>query len=124
MTITTKEFITWLKTQGLTDLYGGYIPKNKEQVIGVYARKDPDTVNGYNSTYGIKGFTLLIHWTKGLYETEEKAIELHDLLDRAKYSNATHNGWISCDGNPVDAGKDENGVCEWVLDVTVYVKNN
>lgn len=124
MTLTTQEFVAWLKTKGLTGLYAGYVPKDKTQVIGVYTRTNPVPVNGYNSTYNVKGFQLLFHWTKSLYDTETKAFIVYDLLDRAKFINDSHNGWIECEGNPVDIGKDENGICEWSLDVTVYVKNN
>ena len=124
MTFTTQEMITWLKSLGLTDLYAGYVPKDKSCVIGVYTRPNPVSVKGYRTTYNVKGFTLLIHWTKSLYDTEAKATELHGLLERAKFNNDSHNGWIECDGNPVDVGKDENGICEWTLDLTVYVKNN
>lgn len=124
MTITTQELVTWLKTKGLTGLYSGYVPKDKTQVIGVYTRTNPMPVNAYKATYNVKGFTLLFHWTKSLYDTETKAFQVYELLNRAKFSNTSHNGWIECDGNPVDVGKDENGVCEWTLDLTVYVKDN
>lgn len=124
MTLTTQELVNWLKTKGLTGLYAGYYPKDKARVFGVYTRTNPVSVNGYRPTYNVKGFTIIIHWTKSLYETEAKANELHELLDRAKFSNDSHNGWIECNGNPVDVGKDENGICEYSLDLTVYVKNN
>ena len=124
MTFTTQEMVDWLKTKKLTGLYAGYIPKDKTQVIGVYSRTNPVHVQGYTSSYNVKGFTILVHWNKSLYDTETKANAIHDLLDRANFSNTSHNGWIECEGNPVDVGKDENGICEWTLDMTVHVKNN
>ena len=122
--MTIEEFIAWLKTMSITGLYAGYIPKNSTKVIGVYARPNTSDARGYKPTYGIRGLTLLIHWTKGMYETEKAALSLHKKLNRAHFATTDHNGWIECSGYPVDVGKDENGVCEWSLDLTLYIKTN
>lgn len=122
--MTIEEFISWLKTQNITDVYAGYIPKGKTNVIGVYARPNSGKVQGYNPSYSIRGLTILIHGTKGLYETETKALSLYKMLSRATFSTTDHNGWIECKGYPVDIGKDENGVCEYSFDLTLYIKTN
>lgn len=122
--LTLQEFITWLKTLNMTGLYAGYYPKDKTQVIGVYNRsgeKQPEAY-GSGSSYKITSLTLLVHWTKGVYETEAKANALYDLLNRAKISTTAHEGWIECKRAPQDVGKDENGVCEYSLDINIYAK--
>lgn len=121
--ITIKEFIQWLESQGVTDLYGGYIPKGKTQVIGVYSRDAVAQPEAYGTpSYSIKGLTLLVHWTKALDVTEDKALSLYNMLDRAKFQTTAHTGWIECTRVPVDVGKDDNGVCEYTLDISVYAK--
>lgn len=121
--MTIKQFIRWLESQGITDLYGGYIPKGKTQVLGVYVRDGVAQPEAYgSSSYSIKPFTILIHWTKAIDATEDKAISLYRMLHRARFETNEYTGWIECPRNPVDVGKDDNGVCEFVLDVNCYVK--
>lgn len=121
--ITIQEFVRWLEAQGVENLYGGYIPKGKTQVIGVYSRDPVAQPESYGqSSYSIRGLTLLIHWTKALDATEEQALSLYSLLDRASFQTANHTGWIECTRVPVDVGKDENGICEYTLDISVYAK--
>ena len=38
--MTIKEFATWLESQGVNGVYEGYIPKDKDSVIGVYKRPE------------------------------------------------------------------------------------
>jgi len=121
--ITTQYFVSWLKSQGVSDIYAGYIPKDKERVIGVYRRPDVAEPEAYGqSSYSILGLTILLHWSKGYYETEEKANKLYALMDRATFTTETHSGWIKCVRAPQDVGKDEKGICEMTLDISVYAK--
>ncbi|MCR4670585.1 MAG: minor capsid protein [Saccharofermentans sp.] len=121
--MTIKEFIRWLESQGITDLYGGYIPKGKTQVLGVYSRDPAVQPESYGpSSYSVKNLTILVHWTKALDVTEDKAISLYNILKRANFTTTKHTGWIDCPRPPVDVDKDENGICEYTLDVTVYAK--
>lgn len=123
--MTIQEFVTWLKSQSVSGVYAGYIPKDKEQVIGVYKRPSVAQPQAYGkSSYSILGLTILIHWTKGLYETEAEANRLCSILNRAKFTTASHQGWIAITRGPEDVGKDEKGVCEMVIDISVYAKNN
>lgn len=121
--MTLQEFVTWLKAQGLTGIYAGYIPKDKDSVIGVYKRPDVAQPEAYGqSSYCILGLTILVHWTKDMYATETQANALYDLLDRAHFTTASHTGWIHVTRGPVDVGKDEKGICEMTLDISVYAK--
>ncbi|MBR5386449.1 MAG: hypothetical protein IK142_02595 [Clostridiales bacterium] len=121
--MTIKEFVTWLESQGVDGVYEGYIPKDKERVIGVYKRPDVAQPEAYGqSSYNILGLTILIHWTKGMEATETQANALNALLDRAPFSTTSHTGWIKVTRGPVDVGKDEKGICEWTIDISVYAK--
>lgn len=122
--MTLHEFVTWFKSQGATGVYAGYIPKDKEQVIGVYKRPSVGQPQAYGqSSYSILGLTILVHWTKGMYETETEANRLCDLLRRKNFTTASHTGWITITREPEDVGKDEKGICEMVIDISVYAKN-
>jgi hypothetical protein len=122
--MTIQEFVTWLKSQSVSGVYAGYIPKDKEQVIGVYKRPSVAQPQAYGqSSYSILGLTILIHWTKGMYETEAEANRLCDILRRANFTTANHTGWITITREPEDVGKDDKGICEMVIDISVYVKN-
>lgn len=121
--MTTKEFVTWLESQGVAQVYEGYIPKDKDRVIGIYKRSDVAQPEAYGqSSYDILGLTILIHWTKGMDATETQANALYALLDRASFSTTSHTGWIQVARGPVDVGKDEKGICEWTIDISVYAK--
>jgi hypothetical protein len=55
--------------------------------------------------------------------TETQANALYALLDRASFSTTSHTGWIQVARGPVDVGKDEKGICEWTIDISVYAKH-
>ena len=96
----------------------GFINKNKEQTIGIYERQSTP-VNCYGkSSYSIKRFTILVHWSKSQIACEAMANKLAEKLNRHKFTN----GWIELDSPPIDVGRDENEIFERTLNITIYNK--
>ena len=68
---------------------------------------------------------VLIHWTDNPTTAESAANEILDkLTDVHGYTAGGHTvGFLSC-SEAHNAGRDERGICEYVIDVTVYYERS
>ena len=72
-----------------------------------------------------KHISVLIHWTDNPTTAESAANEILDkLTDVHGYVAGGHTvGFLSC-SEAHNAGRDERGICEYVIDVTVYYERS
>lgn len=119
----------WLKGLGLADYYyTGKMDGKKEKSMGVYQRETygagKTPLGGEeNRGYGIKGASLLVHWTKYSRETEAAALsvfkKIRDARDMA--IGGRHVYYIRMETpEPVDVGTDDNGIYERVIWITIF----
>lgn len=115
---------------GIEDVYAGCIDANKDKCIGVYASKNTYpkkiSIGGKPFTKTLeKHISVLIHWTDNPTTAESAANEILDkLTDVHGYTAGGHTvGFLSC-SEAHNAGRDERGICEYVIDVTVYYERS
>lgn len=124
----------WLKTlnKGFENYYIGFLDKKKEKSLGVYNlkqnRKQIIALGGLkNTSYNTKQVSLLIHWNKAVGETEEKAFELYEAIMNSKPEKINDHSVLfigMLTNEPIDVGKDDNGICEFVIEFEIYFKRN
>ena len=109
-------------------VYMGDLPDKEEKSIGVYNSKHQQayhTALGGVSGYGQKYVTFLVHWNKSLRETEKAATTLFDRLCEVRSSQINNQETIKFI-QPMydlqDIGKDDNGICEMVIEAAVIYK--
>lgn len=120
----------WLKALNnkADSYYIGKLDNKEEKSIGVYQTKNVGApriaVGGLsNTSYQIKGITILIHWNMNARETEEFSFKLYEEL--LKLQSVVINGhpikYIKMlTSEPVDVATDDNGVYERVIDLELY----
>lgn len=113
-----------------TDIGGGIalgaIDGNLEQYIGVYPGKPPDKqrvcLGGPDQTLTAELYaTILIHWGKSMAAALAKAQQVWQLF----YSSGgcTMDGAtvyaVEPGGGPVPVGRDDRGICEFVINLKI-----
>lgn len=104
-------------------VYMGTLPDKHEESIGVYNSKHQHAyttcIGGAAlASYGIKYVTLLIHWNKSPADSENAAQALFDALREAREETINNETikFIQLLYEPQDIGKDDFGICEWVIE--------
>ncbi len=110
-------------------VYMGDLPEKDEKSIGVYNSKHQQvyhTALGGASGYGQKYVTFLIHWNKSLRETEKAATALFDRLCKVRGSKINQETiqFIQPLYDLQDIGKDDNGICEMVIEAGKRERNH
>lgn len=115
---------------GIENVYAGTIDGNLDKCIGVYNAKTSKPqricIGGKPCTKTLeKHISVLIHWTDDPTTAEITANEILDkLTDVHGYVAGGHTvGFLSC-SEAHNAGRDERGICEYVIDVTVYYERS
>lgn len=128
--ITIKNVMEWLKTKDATlngVLFNSSIDANKDQCVGVYARRNgplqPEAI-GKESHWGVKPMTLLVHWSRNADTCETKALDIWLMLRDATTTEQIGNKacWISARSAPVAIGRDDRLVFEQVVDFDIYYR--
>lgn len=119
-----RDYVESLK---LADqVYMGNLPDKLEKSIGVYNSKHQQeyktALGGPKlASYGTKYVTLLIHWNESPRESEKAAVAAFEAIETAR--NVTVNEelikFIQPLYEPQDVGKDDAGICEWVIEMAV-----
>lgn len=114
----------------LNDVYAGYLDGNKDCAIGVYSSKQSTNkhicLGGKAQTKtNYKPISILIHWTDNPSSCEEKAEEISDLLsDVRDYSIDSKVIKLIQVKTPQNVGKDDKGICEYVIEATIIYERN
>lgn len=126
------DVLEWIKSLDIQfdNYYIGVLDSKKQKSLGVYNLKRATlpiiALGGLkNTSYNIKRISLLIHWNKASDESESKATELFEILMKAKLKkigiyDVNFIGMLT--NGPVDVGRDDNGICEYVIEFEIYYK--
>lgn len=117
----------FIKSLNLAEyVYMSTMPDKKEKSIGVYNSKHQQeyktAIGGPRmESYGTKYVTLLIHWNNSPRESEKVAMTAFEAVETVR--NVTVNNelikFIQPLYEPQDIGKDDAGICEWVIEMAV-----
>lgn len=129
--MTLKDVLSWLKTfANFEHYYIGILDSKKNKSLGIYNLKDRNkpiiAIGGLdNTSYNVKKVSLLVHWSNAYDESEEEAIALYEAILRSKPQNIGEYdvcfvGMIV--NGPIDVGRDDKGICEFVIEFEIYYK--
>jgi hypothetical protein len=105
------------------DVYAGNIDASKEKSIGVYYR-DGQTfrkcVGGTESSYQTVSIRILIHWTNNPTEAEKQSYTIARLIENLSESETAEHIIKFADIKAIRSiGKDEKGICEFIVDADI-----
>lgn len=126
--MTLADVCDFVESLAIADyVYMGDLPDKEEKSIGVYNSKHQQayhTALGGVSGYGRKYVTFLVHWNRSLRETEKAATTLFDRLCEVRGSKINQETiqFIQPLYDLQDIGKDDNGICEMVIEAAVIFK--
>lgn len=111
---------------GIENVYAGNIDANIDRCIGVYSGRKSGVhkvcLGGEEQTKTReKNISILIHWTENPSDTEENAFRILGIL--ANVRNFDYDGGVlrlMLLNDPVSVGKDERGICEYVIEGKIY----
>lgn len=129
MILSLEQVKDWIKTiapETVGKIAVGNIDGNKEYFIGVYDGKHPPSaricMGGYEQTrYAQKSVRILLHWSKVPTAAEAEAQSLWERMNGANGFMMGEIPVVSVDasGAPVSVGRDEYGVCEYVINLMI-----
>lgn len=130
--LTLKEVLSWIKTLDtkFDNYYIGTLDAKKDRSLGIYDLKRESSpaisLGGLECTkYAVKKVSLLIHWNNASDETEEQAIRLFEELlgiqvQKIGEYDIYFVGLLT--NGPVNVGRDDKGICEYVIELEIYYK--
>lgn len=123
-----SDFRDWIKTIFAADSYQiGKIDGKREKAVGIYPGSPLAQIEAFGgcNSYGTAPIRILIHWNRNMRETETAA---RDLYNKLKHISDIDMGEIHCQylyllqDEPVFVGTDDNGVYEYVIQLTIYYR--
>lgn len=104
----------------------GSIVASLDKTIGVYQRDgfvSRECIGG-DSSYQTSKLRMLVHWTDNPSEAEKKAFEIAELFEGFREMETADHIIKFADVKAVRSiGKDEKGICEYIVDADViYTK--
>ncbi len=111
---------------GIEEVYAGDIDANQTQCIGVYNAKNaqPERIclggRACTKTFD-KKISILIHWTDEPSRAEQQAQDVFDMLLALRNCECGNCmlKFVQAD-KPVWVGRDERGICEYVIECRIY----
>lgn len=112
---------------GIEDVYAGCLDGNLDCCIGVYNSKNNNQsqricIGNIACTKTLeKNLSILIHWTDNPSQCEEQALNALDRITSTR--NYAIDGFVVRffkSNEPVYVGRDEKGICEYVIETKVY----
>lgn len=129
--MTLVEIKDWLKTLGVAEnYYIGRLDNKQEKSLGVYDRpagtRPVMALGGLqNSSYNIRGISLLLHWNRNKNQTEEAAMALWDQLMEVRDLDVgmQHIHFLQMTvPEPIGVGTDADGIYEYVINFNIYYR--
>ena len=112
-----------LETENVT---AGCIDASRDKTVGVYQREPfaPRECVGSDSSYQTSKLRILVHWSDSPADAEKKACEISELFDGFRdMETADHIIKFANVKAVRSIGKDEKGVCEYIVDAdAIYTK--
>ncbi|MDE6210078.1 MAG: hypothetical protein K2M73_10470 [Lachnospiraceae bacterium] len=123
-----RDFIAMLGIVEDSHCYSGKMINKNDKSIGIYhlkSNRQPNIPIGgiNNSSYGIKGISILIHWTEDQIETEKAANKLLNLLLSIKnvtINQSTVKFILPSYDEPIPVDTDDNGIYEYVIECLFF----
>lgn len=123
-----SEIRDWMKTQiESPNWYIGKIDGNKPECIGIYNLNTGQpyiAIGGLdNTSYAIKGVSILVHWSKNADKAERKANEVYAALFGRSGVEIGGKRVIAFEMRtpwPIDVGTDDEGIYEYVIETIIY----
>lgn len=123
-----RDYIAGLGIAANDHVYCGKLDDKLDKSIGVYNLKREGTartaIGGVeNSSYRIKGISILIHWNSSVRDTEKVSEDLFNMLRDTE--NVTINGTkikftdMKCP-EPIPVDTDDKGIFEFVIELDFY----
>ncbi len=130
--MTTENVFDWIKslTTKADNYYCGILNSKKDKSFGIYPLKssrEREVVIGGANGAKAKGISILIHWNTSTRETETIALNLYaDLaaIDRPMIGDKQTNYIKLLHDEPIYVGTDDNGVCEYVIELVIYYERS
>lgn len=100
----------------------GCIDASLDKTIGVYQREPfaPRECVGGDSSYQTAKLRVIVRWTDSPPEAEKKALEISELFDGFRDMETKDHIIKFADLKAVRSiGKDEKGVCEYIVDADI-----
>lgn len=112
------------------NVYAGNIDSNIDKCIGVYNGRKANIhkvcLGGEEQTKTReKDISILIHWTDNPSDSELNAYRILDILVNIR--NYEYDGGIlrlMLLNDPIYVGKDNRGICEYVIESKIYYERN
>lgn len=112
----------------LESVTAGCIDTSLTETVGVYQREgfSPRECIGSDSSYETARLRLLVRWGKNPTQAEAKAVEIGGIVQALRDMPTSENTIKFADVKAVRSiGKDEKGVCEYVVDADIiYSERN
>lgn len=126
--LTASMFKDFMKTKFPdTQFYAGKIDRSKPHCVGIYpaGRNAPIMAIGgpANSSYGVLGISILVHWGKATSACEEFSQQIFNTLfglSDTIYGTVRLASVGLLDAHPIDLSADEDGIMEMVIRANVY----
>lgn len=124
-----KDAKDFLKTLEMARYcYVGKMTDKEDKSFGVYPLKDGRKpiipIGGMkNSSYGIRGISILVHWNQSPTESEMAARDLYNKLLEVRdvsINDSKIKFIILSSDEPITVNTDENGVYEYVIECLFY----
>lgn len=129
--MTLVQIKDWLKTMEVAEhYYIGRLDNKQEMSLGVYDRptgSHPVMALGglRNSSYNVRGVSLLLHWTRNKNAAEAAAQALWDELVEIRDLDVgtQHIQYLQMTvPEPIGIGTDADGVYEYVINFNLYYR--
>ena len=106
----------------LDSVTAGCIDASLDKTVGVYQREPfvPRECVGGDSSYQTAKLRILVRWTDSPPEAEKKALEIAELFDGFREIETKDHIIKFADLKAIRSiGKDEKGVCEYIVDADI-----
>lgn len=121
--ITLLEIADWLAEKlSFEDVTAGNTDASKECTIGVYQREPftPRKCIGGTESYQTVKLRLLVHWTDSPTKAEIKANEIAEMFESLYEAETAEHIMKFAEVKAIRSiGKDEKGICEYIVDTDI-----
>ena len=121
----------WMENLNVADYYYlGNVEDNQIHSLAIYQQKNETSsrtcIGKPKNATKLKQVSILVYWSNSYEETEEKALEIYELvreMDMLNLSNLlmAEVKYISLvDNEPVDIGRDNSGIYQREINIDIF----
>lgn len=115
--MTIAGFRDWLATQVTGTIFPEMIDENLSQCMGVYRRDTGMKPQAYdsNTTYDVRYYKVIVHWTNNIKTAESKADEVASKLNNVTVTIGGKQNIIQLERQPVMIGRTDRQIWQYVV---------